>query len=82
MTSTTIKVDVETRDRLKAQAADAHLTLGQHLTRLADAADREARLESVRLAIASTSPEDLASWAQETEQWESAELAGQGAGDQ
>ena len=35
----TIKVDVVTRDRLKAQAAQAHLTLGQHLARLADAVD-------------------------------------------
>ena len=36
MTATTIKVSRETRDRLKAQAARHHRTLGEHLARLAE----------------------------------------------
>ena len=57
MTMTTIKVSTETRDRLKAQAAMANVSLGEHLTRLASAADRGLRFEALRTAIASTSPE-------------------------
>ncbi|GAB2910913.1 hypothetical protein GCM10027047_06470 [Rhodococcus aerolatus] len=75
MTSTTIKVDVATRDRLKVQAAAAHLTLGQHLARLADAADRADRLEALRAAVAATPATARESWADEAQAWESAELA-------
>ncbi len=52
MTMTTIKVSTETRDRLKAQARSAHLSLGEHLARLATAADRGLRFEDLRAAIA------------------------------
>ena len=69
MTATTIKVSSETRDRLKAQAARANLTLGEHLTRLADAADRELRFEAVRRAMSNASEEDLRSYEQETQEW-------------
>ncbi|RNL61407.1 antitoxin [Nocardioides marmoriginsengisoli] len=58
MTMTTIKVSTETRDRLKAQASAAHVSLGEHLTRLAAAADRGLRFEALRSAIAAT-PSDL-----------------------
>lgn len=74
MTMTTIKVDSETRDRLKSQATVAGLTLGQHLGRLADAADRAKRLDSVGAAVAASSAADLASWIAETEEWDAAEL--------
>lgn len=76
MTTTTIKVDSATRDRLKAQAAAAHLTLGQHLARLAAAADREARFVALDRAVRSTSDADRAGWEQETTAWEAAELSG------
>jgi len=57
MTMTTIKVSSETRDQLKAQAAAAHLSLGEHLARLADAADRGLRFEALRAAIAASTDE-------------------------
>lgn len=74
VTATTIKVSSQTRDRLKAQAAAAHVSLGEHLTRLADAADREARFAGLRQAIADMPPEVAASHRQETEAWEATEL--------
>lgn len=76
MTATTIKVDHVVRDRLKAQAAAAHRTLGEHLARLADAADRETRFDALRTAVASTPPPVLAGWTRETEAWELGELRG------
>ena len=57
MTMTTIKVSTETRDRLKAQASAAHVSLGEHLSRLADAAERGLRFEALRAAVAATVPE-------------------------
>ena len=56
-TMTTIKVSTETRDRLKAQASAAHVSLGEHLNRLASAADRGLRFEALRAAIAAAVPE-------------------------
>jgi hypothetical protein len=58
--STTIKVSNEVRDRLKAQAALAHTTLGRHLEHLAGLGEREARMTALRAAMRPTSPEDLA----------------------
>lgn len=75
MTTTTIKVESSVRDRLKAQAAAAHRTLGEHLAHLADTAEREARFDGLRAAIAATSAEDMASWHEETEAWETLELS-------
>ncbi len=72
---TTIKVSPRTRDRLKAQATAANVSLGEHLRRLADAADRDFRLTSLRRAVADT-PEDVATdYAQEAAAWETTELA-------
>lgn len=70
MTMTTIKVSAETRDRLKAQAAAAQVSLGEHLTRLAGAADRGLRFEALRAAISQTPPEALA----EDAEWLDADL--------
>jgi predicted transcriptional regulator len=74
MTTTTIKVSKEVRDRLKAQASAAHITLGQHLERLAEAADRGMRFEALRRAIETTSDESLAAWASEAREWTEADL--------
>ncbi|MDQ2846207.1 MAG: DNA mismatch repair protein MutS [Actinomycetota bacterium] len=74
MTSTTIKVSKRTRDRLKAQAGAAHLSLGEHLTRLADAADRASRLSALGQAIAKTPVDLAAGYAAEAAVWEAAEL--------
>lgn len=74
MTTTTIKVSTETRDRLKAQAAAARLSLGEHLARLADAADRAARLEALGRAVAETPDTVLKEYAEEIDAWDAAEL--------
>lgn len=74
MTSTTIKVTSETRDRLKAQAAADRVTLGEHLRRLADMADRDRRLTALTRAVEQTTLELRGSYATESAQWETAEL--------
>ncbi len=74
MTMTTIKVSTETRDRLKAQASAAHVSLGEHLARLAVAADRGLRYEALRAAIAATPPDVLAAYEAETNEWLDADL--------
>jgi hypothetical protein len=68
--TTTIKVTTEVRDRLKMQAAQAHRTLGEHLAHLADLADREGRFDAMRQAIAASSSDDLASYADEVADWD------------
>jgi hypothetical protein len=70
MTMTTIKVSTETRDRLKAQASASHVSLGEHLTRLAIAADRGLRFEALRAAIAAN-PQELTA---EDREWLDADL--------
>jgi hypothetical protein len=74
MTSTTIKVSKETRDRLKAQASAANVSLGEHLSRLATAADRGLRFEAMRVAIAATPPNLLTDYHKETGEWLDADL--------
>lgn len=74
MTSTTIKVSTETRDRLKAQAAAAHLTLGEHLARLADAGDRALRFESLRVAIAGQTDAERRAYESARDAWLDADL--------
>lgn len=68
--TTTIKVSNEVRDRLKGQAALAHRTLGQHLEHLATLGERETRMNALRTAMRATSPQDLASWREETSDWD------------
>ncbi len=72
--TTTIKVTTETRDRLKAQAAAAGVSLGEHLARLADLADRRDRLARLRAVTEKMTPEQWESYAAETGPWESADL--------
>lgn len=74
MTATTIKVTAEVRDRLKAQAASAHLTLGEHLERLADLADREARYAALASAIDVMTSEQLDGCLRESADWLEADL--------
>lgn len=73
--TTTIKVSDELRDRLKAQAARAGLTIGAHLALLADAADRRDRLTGMKQAIADSPAEVIDAHLEESRQWESTELA-------
>lgn len=74
MTMTTIKVSTQTRDRLKAQASAGQVSLGEHLARLAEAADRGLRFEALRAAIAATPPEAMADYLRETDEWLDADL--------
>ena len=69
---TTIKVSNELRDRLKAQAALQHLTIGEHLAALADRADREERFARLRRQIAATAPDARTSYLDETAAWDAA----------
>lgn len=73
--TTTIKVSDELRDRLKAQAVHRGLTLGAHLARLAEGEDRRLRLAHLREAVAATPSTAAASYDDEAEVWERAELA-------
>lgn len=73
MTLTTIKVRRDIRDRLKEQATAKHRTLGEHLDYLVSLADKQQRFERLKAEIIATSPEDLASYHEETEWWESAQ---------
>lgn len=72
--TTTIKVSTETRDRLKAQAAAAHLTLGEHLAHLADAGDRALRFEALREAIAQEPEAGRRAYERERDAWLDADL--------
>lgn len=74
MTSTTIKVSAVTRDRLKAHAAQHGETLGAHLERLLDLAEREERFNALRTAMATMTPEDRASYVRERDEWLDADL--------
>jgi hypothetical protein len=73
--TTTIKVSNELRDRLKAQASRAGLTLGAHLSVLADAADRRNRLATLKQSIEDSTTEARASHLEESRRWETIELA-------
>jgi hypothetical protein len=72
---TTIKVTPATRDRIKGHAQRADRTINDYLDMLIDLADRELRFDALRAAIANTSAEDMASWRDETDVWETVELA-------
>ena len=68
--TTTIKVPNDVRDLLKAQAAAAHRTLGEHLAYLAELEERSGRLAAMREAIAATPPEAMESYRAELDQWQ------------
>lgn len=72
--TTTIKVSDELRDRLKAQASRAGLSLGGHLAVLADLADRRDRLAAAKRAMAAAPADVMDEYRQEARQWEAAEL--------
>lgn len=75
MTQTTIKVSRDLRDLLKRQAKAGHRTLGEHLAHLASLEDKQKRFERLRAEVDATSDEDMASYRDETEWWESAQGA-------
>lgn len=70
MTTTTIKLSSEVRDRLKLQAAAAHRTLGEHLAHLAELGDRADRFEALRAAIVATPADAMESYSAEVAEWD------------
>jgi len=69
---TTIKVPVELRDRLKAQASAHDRTIGEHLAVLASAEERTERFARLRRQIAATPPELRANYLDELGAWDGA----------
>lgn len=69
MTATTIKVSTELRDRLKAQAAARHRTLGEHLEALLEEELRRERFRLQRAAMSATPPDD--EYTREARDWQS-----------
>ena len=65
----TIRVSLETRDLLKAQALRAHLTIGGYLEKLAHQAAKRERFEELRRAIDSTDEAQLTGYYSETNGW-------------
>lgn len=76
---TTIKVPMELRDRLRVEADRDGLTLGELLDALLHERARARRFEELREAIESTTGEDVTTWLDETEQWDTTSSDGLGA---
>ncbi|MEZ5080399.1 MAG: antitoxin [Thermoleophilia bacterium] len=68
--ATTIRVSETTRDRLRGQAAERSMSIGEYLTWLADEQARRDRFAALRRAIRATSPDERTSYERETEAWE------------
>jgi hypothetical protein len=79
---TTIKVSVETRDRLKRLADEDHLTLDAELNRALDRAEDLRFWEGVRedYARLQADPQEWADYAGELAEWD--HTAGDGLGDE
>ena len=75
MTMTTIKVSMETRDRLKRQAAAVDKSLGSYLDELASRADRAERFRTLKAQLEVTPPDVLESYRAENDDWARAEAA-------
>lgn len=73
MTTTTIKVSTDLRDRLKSHAAAEHLTMNSYLEKLLECEERARRFAVLREQMANTSEEDWKSYREETEWWDSLE---------
>lgn len=58
MALTTLKVTTELRDRIAAQAAEEHATIGAFLERLVESHEHQRRLESVGRAMRDNPPDD------------------------
>ena len=76
MTATTIKISPELRDQLNAEARRRGTTAGSVVEALWEAWLREQRFAAIRQAMATAGPDDLASYAEETEDFDA--LAGDG----
>ena len=78
MTLTTIKVTTHTRDRLKAAARSRRSTLEDFLEQLIADHERRERLESMRSAMTTSSPDVMRAYLEEAAEWERAEATPRG----
>ncbi len=78
MTLTTIKVTTRTRDRLKAAARSRRSTLEEFLEQLIADHERRERLESMRSAMTTSSPDVMRAYLEEAAEWERAEATPRG----
>lgn len=72
--STTIKVPVELRDRLKQDAAAHGQTLAGRIDSLLRESARYSRMADLRRAIDATPPQVMADYARERDEWLDANL--------
>lgn len=73
--STTIKVPVPTRDRLRGRAQEHGETLAEHIDKLLDLGERELRFAELQRAIESMTDEERAAGEAELDEWLSADLS-------
>ncbi len=72
MTTTTIKVPAEIRDRLKKGAGDEGMTMAQYIDKMLRESERQHRLSLIKEQVATTPPDQeygdkLADW--ESNKW-------------
>lgn len=72
--STTIKVPVELRDRLKQDAAAHRQTLAERIDSLLRESARYSRMANLRRAIDATPPQVMADYIRERDEWLDAKL--------
>ncbi|MEJ1087205.1 hypothetical protein WDU99_02605 [Microbacterium sp. Mu-80] len=72
MTTTTIKVSTDLRDRLKEQARAENRTIGSYLEKLLERELRAHRFEQMREAMKNTTPEEWQSYREEIAWWDRA----------
>lgn len=78
MTMTTIKLDSQLRDRLNVVARERGMTTGSLVEDLFESWLREQHFAEVRDAMARTPAQAMASWRDETAQWETTANDGPG----
>ncbi len=72
MTTTTIKVPAEIRDRLKKGAGDEGMTMAQYIDKMLRESERQHRLSLIKEQVATNPPDqeyldELADW--ESDKW-------------
>jgi methyl-accepting chemotaxis protein len=72
---TTIKVDANLRDQLKAQAMRHNRNLGEHLEALSRLAEHVDRMTAFAASVSATSADMRDEWLEDAKLWEATELA-------
>lgn len=74
MTTTTIKVPSDLRDRLRSHADRGSRTLAQHIDLLLDLEDRDERFAAMQDAMARMTPAQQVAYERERDEWIDAPL--------